>query len=77
MNVTKTPTFAFLVPAPTPPGASNASVPLALSCLIMDGGASVSCGVTSLAACPLDGVNVDSEAACSGFLTIKYLSINI
>lgn len=76
MNVTKTPTFAFLVPAPTPPGASNASVPLALSCLIMDGDASVSCGVTSLAVCPLDGLNVDSEASCSGFVMIKYLSIS-
>lgn len=76
MNVTKTPTFAFLVPAPTPPGASNASVPLALSCLIMDGDASVSCGVTSLAARPLDGLNVGSEASWSGFVMLKYLSMS-
>lgn len=41
MNAMRTPTFAFLVPAPTPQGASSASVPLALSCLTTGGDASI------------------------------------
>lgn len=41
MSVMKIPTSVFLVPAPILLGASSASVPLGLYCLIMDGGASI------------------------------------
>lgn len=53
MSVMKIPTSVFLVPAPILLGASSASVPLGLYCLIMDGGASVSFEMISLSSSAL------------------------